>query len=371
MLKRFLIALVALILVAGGVVGYNLFRSKMIAQYFATMTPAPATVSVSEVTPGTWTPGLDAIGTAHARHGVDLSTEAAGTVREILFTANSEVEKGQLLVQIDDRMERADLAAAEAALDLAETSLKRVRELSARGVSAVSALDETEAAAAEARATVAKLKAALETKQLIAPFSGTIGIPKIELGQYVTAGTAYATLQDRTRMRVDFTLSEQDAGLVSIGQSLTVTSEVGDVSATGSVVGIDPKIDPNSRLVSLRAEVENPDSQLTPGQFLKVRVDLPSEDGVIALPQTVVASNLYGDSVFVIREETPEGAEAPALIARQVFVKLGRRSGELVEIVQGLVAGDKVVNAGQNKLTSGASVVIDNSISPDATAKAE
>ncbi|MEZ5686314.1 MAG: efflux RND transporter periplasmic adaptor subunit [Paracoccaceae bacterium] len=371
MFKRFLIALLALILVAGGVVGYNLFRDKMIAQFFATMKPAPAAVSVTEAQPISWTPGLAAIGTAHARHGVDLSTEATGTVREILFSANAQIEKGQLLVQIDDRIERADLAAAEAALALAETSLKRVKELKERGVSAVSTLDETEAAAAEARASVAKLKAALETKQLVAPFAGTIGIPKIELGQFVSAGTAYATLQDRERMRVDFTLSEQEAGLVSIGQSLSVRAEAGAASLRGTVTGIDPKIDPNSRLVSLRAEVDNPEGLLTPGQFLQVWVDLPREDGVIALPQTVVASNLYGDSVYVIREETPEGAEAPELIARQVFVQLGRRSGELIEIRTGVQPGDKVVNAGQNKLSSGARVVIDNSVAPDAAAKTE
>ncbi len=364
MIKRALLAFLALILVAGGIVGFNLFRSKMIAEFFAGMTPPPVTVSVSDVALTRWTPGLDAIGTATAARGVDLATEAAGIVREIRFAANDRVEEGQLLVQIDDRTERADLAAAEAALALAETSLTRARELRERGVSATTTLDQAEAGAVEARSTVAKLKAVLETKQLTAPFGGTIGIPRIEIGQFVTAGTTYATLQDRENMRVDFTLSEQDAGLVSVGQPVTVTSEVGDLSLSGEVTGIEPKIDPNSRLVTLRAEVENAEDKLTPGQFLRVRVDLAEVDGVIALPQTVVSSNLYGDSVFVIREETPEGAQEPQLIARQVFVELGRRSADLVEIVTGLEAGDRVVNAGQNKLSPGARVLIDNSVAP-------
>lgn len=371
MIKRLLIAFVALALVAGGIVGFNLFRSKMIAQFFASMTPAPVTVSVTEVEPIRWTPGLSAIGTATAARGVDLATEAAGIVREIHFDANDRIEQGQLLVQIDDRTERADLAAAEAALALAETSLTRARELRDRGVSASTTLDQAEATAVEARSTVAKLEAVLETKQLTAPFAGTIGIPRIEVGQYVTAGTTYATLQDRDNMRVDFTLSEQDAGLVSAGQPITVTSEVGDLSLSGAVTGIEPKIDPNSRLVTLRAEVENAEGKLTPGQFLRVRVDLAEVDGVIALPQTVVSSNLYGDSVYVIREETPEGSDEAQLIARQVFVELGRRSDDLVEIVSGVEPGDSVVNAGQNKLSPGARVMIDNSVSPAPGAAAQ
>lgn len=366
MIKRFIIAIIALGIVGGGIVGFNLFKAKMIAQYFATMTPPPVAVSVTEVQPQRWTPGLDAIGTANAAQGVDLAVEAPGIVREIAFAANDRVEKGQLLLQIDDRTERADLAAAEAARDLAETALVRARELRERGVSATTTLDTAEAQAVEARATVTKLNAVLETKRLIAPFSGVVGIPQVEAGQFVTPGTVYATLQDRDRMRVDFTLTEQQVGLVSAGQPVTATTEVGDLQLSGKVIGIEPKIDPNSRLVTIRAEVGNAEGRLTPGQFLRVRVELPEEDGVIALPQTVVSSSLYGDSVFVVRKG--ETADAPEKV-EQVFVKLGRRSGALVEIAEGLAAGDRVVNAGQNKLTPGATVTIDNTVSPDTAAK--
>ncbi len=149
-------------------------------------------------------------------------------------------------------------------------------------------------------------------------------------------------------MRVDFSLTEQQAPLVSAGQAVTVTTEVGDITAEGNITGIEPKIDPNSRLVTIRASVDNPGA-LTPGQFLRVRVSLPAETGVIALPQTVVASSLYGDSVYVVREEDGKDG-AKILKAQQVFVKLGRRDGTLVEITEGLKDGDQVVNAGQNKL---------------------
>lgn len=364
MIKRLLIAILALVLIAGGLVGFNLFRDKMIAGFFASMTPPAVTVSTTTVSPITWEPGIETIGSALAGQGVDLSTEAAGVIRDVPFKPNDRVEKGALLLQIDDRSERADLEASQANLSLARTELERAQALKNRGVSSANTLQTAQAAATAAEATVAKLQAALETKRLIAPFSGTIGIPQVEAGQFVTAGTPYATLQDTSTMRVDFTLTEQQAPLVTAGQMVTVTSEVGDVTAQGAVTGIEPKIDPNSRLVMLRASVDNPGG-LTPGQFLRVRVALPVQEDVIALPQTAVTSSLYGDSAYVVREVAQEGTDEKVLRAEQVFVTLGRRSGALIEITKGISAGDIVVNAGQNKLSPGASVKIDNSVSPD------
>ncbi|MFT3688154.1 efflux RND transporter periplasmic adaptor subunit [Paenirhodobacter sp.] len=358
MIKRFIIAIIALAVIGGGIVGFNLFRAKMIAQFLAAMNSAAFPVTVTEVVPGTWAPGIEAIGTANAAQGSDLSTEASGIVREIRFAANDTVEQGQLLVQIDDRQERADLEAARATEDLAQITLRRARNLQQRGVQATSTLDSAEAEAVSARSTVAKLEAVLSMKQLNAPFAGTIGIPRVEVGQFVSAGTVYATLQDRSKMRVDFSLSEQQAALVKGGMAVTVIGEEDGTQVAGSIIGIDPKIDPNSRLVNLRAILPEANGHLTPGQFLRVRVHLPEEKDVIALPQTVVASSLYGDSVYVVREETPEGSDTAHLVARQVFVQLGRRSAGMIEITSGLKAGDKVVNAGQNRLSSGAPVTI-------------
>lgn len=358
MIKRFIIAILALALIVGGVIGFNQFRAKMIGQFLASMKPGPAPVTISEVVPAPWSPGIEAIGTAAAAQGSDLSTEAAGVVREILFKANDTIEAGQLLVQIDDRQEKADLEAARAEADLAQTTLRRARNLQQRGVSATSTLDSAEAQALSTTASVQKLEAVLSMKRLNAPFGGTIGIPRVEVGEFVSVGTVYATLQDRTHMRVDFSLSEQQAALVQGGMPVTVNPEEGNTALSGTISGIDPKIDPNSRLVSLRADIPDAANVLTPGQFLRVRVNLPEEQNVIALPQTVVSSTLYGDSVYVLREETPEGESAPQLVARQVFVTLGRRSEDRIEITSGLKAGDRVVNAGLNRLSSGTTVKI-------------
>lgn len=366
MWSRLIIALVVLAVLVGGIVGFNLFRDQAIGDYFASMTPPPVTVSVVEAEPVTWKPGFEAIGTALAAQGVNLASETSGIVKEILFNANDRVEAAQHLVQLDDDVESADLAAAQSELELAQTQLERQRTLRERGVTAINDLDVAQATASSSQAQVLKLTAVMNQKSLEAPFRGVIGIAQIDVGEFVSAGTVYATLQDIDNMRVDFSLPEQQIPLVKLGMPVSATSEVGELQLRGQIIAIEPKIDPNSRLVTVRAQLDNPDQKLNPGQFMRVWVELPEEQGVLALPQTVVTSNLYGDSVFVVRTEG-EGDQAKQTV-EQVFVKTGRRSGELVEIVDGIAAGDEVVSAGQNRLTSGATVKIDNTVNPLPTA---
>lgn len=279
MIKRLIIAILLLGLVVGGIVGFNLFRAKMIGAYFASRQPPAVTVSTVTVEPAVWQPGLQAVGTARAEQGVDLGVETAGIVQTIKFQANDHVDQDELLVQIDDTIERADLAAANAKLNLSQTQLDRAEALKARGVSATNDVDVAQADATSARSEVEKLTAVMEQKALKAPFSGVIGIPRIDIGQYVVPGDVYATLQDLDAMRVDFALPEQQIRLVAIGLPVTISSEVGDVSLEGTISAIEPKIDPNSRLVTVRAAVKDPGHQINPGQFMRVMVHLPTEEG--------------------------------------------------------------------------------------------
>ncbi|WP_287176991.1 efflux RND transporter periplasmic adaptor subunit [Mesorhizobium sp.] len=407
MIKRFIIAFILLVLVCGGIVGFNLFRDNAMQQFFATMKPPAATVSTMIVKPSVWTPGVEAIGTVSAVRGVDLAVEAAGIVKDILFHANQKVEANAGLLQLDDAAERADLEATKAQAALDQTALTRALELQKRGVGSESTLDSARAAASASTSQVNRLQAVLEQKLLTAPFSGTVGIPRIDLGQYLTPGTSVATLQDLETMRADFSVPEQQLPLLKIGQTVRLGVGDGELPFTGTIRGIDPKIDPASRLVTVRAEVANPEAKLTPGQFVQVRVELPEENNVLTVPQTALTSSLYGDFVFVVRpakpaaangaapaaaaepEEKPAAdpaAEAPAakpeeqtaaapaeptaeeqkpqLVLAQVFVKPGRRNAGLVEILEGIAPGDKVVTAGQNRLSAGMSVAVDNTIDP-------
>lgn len=382
MIKRLVIAVILLALVAGGLVGFNLYRSKMITQFFATR-PIPAvTVSTVEAQPAPWQPAIEAIGTVNASQGVDLTVEAAGVVKEILFKSNQHVAAGDMLLRLDNVVQHADLEAARTALELDLTNLKRARELQSRGVATNVSLDSSEAAARASEAQVARATALLDQRQLSAPFQGTIGLSRVELGQYVAPGMIVTTLQDLDTMRVDFSLPEQELPLLKIGLPLQVHIEGDDRAFRGEIVGIDPRVDPDSRMVSLRGTIHGVNGGLTPGQFVRIRVELPKEEGVIALPQTVLVSSLYGDYVYVVRPKAaeeagatapatapaagaaPEAAAQPQLAVQQVFVQVGRRSAGLVEIVKGIASGDLVVTAGQNRLSNGTPAVIDNSVNP-------
>jgi membrane fusion protein (multidrug efflux system) len=356
------------------------------------MKPPAATVSAVVVKPVNWTPGVEAIGTVSAVRGVDLTVETAGIVKDILFHANQKVEAGAVLVQLDDAVERADLEAQKAQTALSQLALRRAQELQKKGVGSEVTLDTAESVATASAAQVAKLQAVVNQKQLKAPFKGTLGIPRIDLGQYLAPGTAVVTLQDLETMRVDFTVPEQQLPLLKIGQTVRLGIGDDEMPYTGSIRGIDPKIDPASRLVSVRAEVANTEGKLSPGQFVQVRVELPEENNVLALPQTALTSSLYGDYIFVVHEAKPAPAadpakpadettamaeqkpadaanpaaeeQKPALVLAQVFVKPGRRNEGLVEILQGITPGDQVVTAGQNRLFNGMSVTVDNTIDP-------
>ena len=438
-LRIVIIALVLLVLVVvvGGIVGFNFLRDNGIKQYFASMKPPAATVSTTIAKPSSWTPGVEAIGTVRAVRGVDLTVETTGIVKEILFHANQKVADGAVLLQLDGAVERADLEATKAQVAVVQMALTRAIELQRRGVNADATLDTARATASATAAQVNKLQAVLDQKQLTAPFSGTVGIPKIELGQYLAPGTVVVTLQDLDTMRVDFTVPEQQLPSLKIGQTVRLGIGGGEMPYAGTIRGIDPKIDPSSRLVNVRAEVANTEGKLTPGQFVQVRVELPEEQDVLTLPQTALTTSLYGDYIFVVQPAKPAGAppaqtakpeekptssatekpadakpadtkaadakpadamkpaadaakpaadaakptdkaadaakpaaegDKPALVLSQVFVKPGRRNQGMVEIVEGLKAGDEVVTAGQNRLFNGMSVAVDNTIDPTKSA---
>lgn len=427
-MKRFFIItgmLLLLALVCVGVVGFNLFRDSAIKQFFATMKPPAATVSTVVVKPSSWTPGVEAIGTVNAVRGVDLTVETAGIVKQILFHANQKVAADAVLLQLDDAVEKADLVAQKAQAASDQAALTRALELQRRGVGTDATLDAARAAADASAAQVNKLQAVLDQKQLSAPFTGTVGIPKIDIGQYLAPGNSVVTIQDLDTMRIDFTVPEQQLPLLKIGQTVRIGGSLQDMPFAGAIRGIDPKIDPASRLVSIRGEVANPEGKLTPGQFVQIRVELPEESNVVSVPQTAVTSSLYGDYVFVVEPAKPaeagaavpakpedskagaekpagdavkpqadasntakpaeaaakpdektaadpakpaDGAQKPALVLSQIFVKLGRRNNGMVEIADGLKSGDEVVTAGQNRLFNGMSVAVDNTIDPSKSA---
>ncbi|MEX3009359.1 efflux RND transporter periplasmic adaptor subunit [Hoeflea sp. TYP-13] len=349
--------------VCAGLIWFNFFRQEMIGQFFANMQPPAQVVSTTTVETRTWNPGITAIGTARAAKGAELAVQSVGLVKEILFNANDKVEKGAVLVRLDDAVERADLLDAETAVKINETALERSKQLMSRGINTQAALDQVSGDLDAARSKLARTKASIELKSLEAPFSGTIGIPQIEVGQYVSSGTVVATLQDLENMTVDFSVPEQFMERLELGQSVRFGLNESDLDLSGTIVGIDPRGDPQTRLVNVRAKmVDSAGEEIIPGRFLHVRIDLPVENDIVAVPQTAVVTSLYGDYIYKVIPDEREGAAKGGKIIRQVFVTPGRREGRDIEITDGLLAGDVIVTSGQNKLQPGASVKVDNSV---------
>jgi membrane fusion protein, multidrug efflux system len=364
LMKRRFVPVLLLVLatgICGGIIWFNFFRAQMIAGFFATMKAPAQAVSAVEVKAREWTPGISAIGTIRAENGVELAVQIGGVVREVNLKPNKQFGKGEILIQLDDAVERADLLDVKAAVGLNEQNLERAAALRARGSGTEVAHDQAQAQLATARSRMARLEATIDQKALKAPFDGVAGISRVDVGQYLQPGTVVATFQDLSRMKVDFTVPEQLASQLTFGQAAAFALAEGDWSMAGKVVGIDPRVDPKTRLVSVQAAVSDSNGRnILPGQFIRVRVELAPQPNVLTVPQTAVVSSLYGDYVFVIEADAKDGQSSE--VARQVFVKVGRRDGGVSEVLSGLTPGQKVVASGQNKLQSGTAVKINNSI---------
>ncbi|KAB0268659.1 efflux RND transporter periplasmic adaptor subunit [Microvirga brassicacearum] len=363
-MKRRLVVTLVFVLAIGlcaGLIWFNFFKERMIKDFFANMKPPAQAVSSAKVEAKTWNPAIGAIGTARAANGVELAFETAGIVKEIQFKANQNVTKGAVLVQLDDTVERADLQDVQANVKTAESAFERAKTLSSRGYGTEANFDQASAFLAAARSRLARLQATIEQKALKAPFSGVIGIPRIDVGQYLQPGTVIASFQDLDSMKVDFTVPEQVAADVKLGQEVHVGVSETNLPFSGKVIGKDPRVDPKTRLVSVQALVEdNKDGSILPGQFLHVEVVLPPQPNIVTVPQTAVVTSLYGDYVFTIDEEDKAGEKV--LTTKQVFVKTGRRRGGAIEVVSGITPGQLVVASGQNKLQAGSTVKINNSV---------
>ncbi|WP_313474794.1 efflux RND transporter periplasmic adaptor subunit [Stutzerimonas kunmingensis] len=309
-----------------------------------------------------WQSRLPAIGTLKASQGIDLSVEIAGTITDVQFQSGERVSKGQAIVLLDSEMEEASLASAEADLNLSRLEFQRARSLLDRQAISRSEYDRLNAESQKAAASVAQLRASLSKKRILAPFSGTIGIRQVDVGDYIAAGTPIATLQDLTTLYVDFFLAEQHVPLLKLGQrvQLQVAAYPGE-RFEGVISALNPKVETTTRNVQVRAELGNPDGRLLPGMFADLQVLLPTETAQVVVPETAITYTLYGNSVLLVTEGTPpEGvsSDEPYLVVERRFVTTGERRDGLTVVLDGLEGGEQVITAGQLKLDSGTHVAI-------------
>ena len=358
MLRWFITVGLLLALLVAALVGFNAFRSHMIAQFFANNKPPPVNVSVVEAKAEVVPNLLTAVGELVAVHQVNVTTDVSGRITDIMFTAGSAVKSGTPLVQLYDAPEQGDLANFKAQATVAQLSLDRAKQLAARQFGPQATVDQAQAAFDQAQAGIAKTEAIIAQKLVRAPFGGELGVRHVEVGQFLTAGTQIVSLTDLSELYANFTVTEKDSGQLKVGQVVRIKVDAyPGKTFEGKITTIEPQISSDTRNIRVQATIANPDRILKPGMFATTTVVLPDKPAVVTVPETAVDYTLYGDSVFVLEEKKGNDGKT-SLSAVRTFVQTGNRLDGRAEILKGVKAGDRVVAVGQLKLQSGAAVTI-------------
>jgi len=364
MVRWFIIVGLLLTLLVGGLVGFNAFRSKMIAQFFANNKPPATSVSIAEAKSEVIPNLLTAVGDLAAVHQVNVTSDVSGRITEILFQAGANVKAGTPLLQLFDGPEQGDLASFKAQATMAQLSLERARQLAARQFGPQATVDQAQSAFDQANAGIAKTQAIISQKLVRAPFDGELGVRKVEVGQYLTAGTQIVSLTDLSVLYANFTIPEKDSGQLKVGQIVRIKVDAyPGQTFEGKITTIEPQISTDTRNIRVQATIANPERILKPGMFVTTTVVLPDKPPVITIPETAVDYTLYGDSIFLITEKKEDDGKT-SLSATRSFVQTGNRIEGRAEILKGLKPGDRVVAVGQLKLQSGSAVTISTDPAP-------
>lgn len=363
MVKRMLLMLVVAAAMIGGL-GYFKLRQVQAAIKGASFTPPPEAITTVIAKQTTWPSTLDVVGTIAAVHGVTVSADLPGTVDKIHFESGQFVNAGDILVELDTRQERAQLASMQAAQELAKIQYARSQKLVTEGVISRVDYDKAIADQKQSEANTAEIKAAIDRKTIRAPFSGVLGIRQANLGQYLAAGSPIVSLQSLNPIYVNFSVPQQDMPHVKIGQTVRVTADdLAGMTFTGRVNALDSVVDQATRNVQIQATLSNPQGKLRPGMFTNVQVGVGASSTVFPLPASAISYAPFGDSVYIVSEmKGPEGQTYRGV--RQQFVKVQGSRGDQVGVISGLHAGDEIVTSGVFKLRNGAPVAVNNKVQP-------
>jgi membrane fusion protein (multidrug efflux system) len=364
MAKRmvFMLGVVVLVLSTLGFVKYRQIESAI--SKASSFQPPPEAVTTIVAKREQWPSAINIIGSVQAVQGVMVSADLPGTIAKIDFDSGKAVKAGDVLVELDTRQERAQLAALEAQRDLAHLNYGRNEELAKQGVISRVDYDRSNAEQRQTDANVAEVKATIERKTIRAPFSGILGIRKVNLGEYLAAGAPIVPLQSLNPIYVNFGVPQQNTDQVRIGRTIKVAKEdMAGQTFAGRVTAVDSVVDETTRNVQVQATLANPGGKLQPGMFVQVDLNLGSSQPMVTLPASAISYAPYGDSVFVVTDlKDPKGNSYRGV--RQQFVKVGGSRGDQVAIISGVNPGDEIVSSGVFKLRNGAAVQVNNKVQP-------
>ena len=398
---------IALVVVFGGIIAFNLIKAFMIKRFFASYSPPAVTVSSAVAKKVDWQPTLNAVGNFVAINGVEVNSEASGSVVKINFESGQYVQKDEPLIIIDDSVDQALLKFNQSDLILKELDYKRQTDLFKRGATPSSSVDAANANLQQAQAKVEQTQAQIKQKHISAPFAGRLGIRQINLGQYISPGqTTIVSLQSMDPLYLEFYLPEQLYKQIHPNQMLTFSiEEYPNYLFEGKLTAINSKIDLNTHNVLIHAtlpncpaeSMANPEKSplvktrkelrgskliitcnnetkskntsqnyvFIPGMFAAIELEQPAQKDTIIVPSTAVSYSLYGNSIYVIEKDStgkknPDGSEV--LTVNRVFVSTGDQEGNYTVVKKGIKEGQLVVSTGDLKLQNGTPVVINNSV---------
>ena len=352
--------LVALVLagIFGGIFGWKQHTSQQMAAAQAAGLPPPV-IAAASVRHETWQPFIQVVGSLVAVAGIEVTSEVSGQVSAIHVSSGEPVGQGDLLVELDDRTDQAQLKGLLAERALARLKYERLATLVKDKSVSKSDYDEARALLDAADAAVSAQQALVEKKRIRAPFDGRLGIRRIDVGEFLTPGAAIVPLEKLDPIFADFTLPERELARINVDQTIEIKVQAyPEARFAGKIRAIDPGVNIGSRSFRVRAELQNPEQRLRPGMFADVRVLLPQQEDVVTVPDTAISYAPYGDSVFVI-----EDRDGQSIVTRRQIETGPTRNGR-VSVLSGLEAGEKVVSAGHNKLRNGQTVAIDSQPAP-------
>lgn len=366
---RYVIVIIALVLVIGGLGGIKATQIKSLIDFGQTMQaagPPPEAVNTRLAEEQSWEGLLSATGTVVTERGVTLSNDAPGVVSKLHFESGQNVKQGQVLVELDASVERAQLASLVARQRLAKQSLERSEKLLPTGAIPQAQFDADQSAYDSLGADINALQAEIDRKVVRAPFSGRLGIRAINQGQYLAPGTAITLIDSSDAVYVDFTLPQQELDQLKVGLTTRIYLKSGGTPiAEGTISAVEQSLDTATRTIRLRASVKNKSGALRPGMFVNVGIALPETQKVLVVPATAIVHAPYGDSLFVVEPKKDDAGKPvtgqdgqPVQAARQQFVRLGAMRGDFVAVVDGVKPGEEIVTVGAFKLRNGSPVAV-------------
>ncbi len=364
---------ITLIIIFGGIFGYDALRTWGTKQYLEHFKAPPVTISSATVKSTTWHNSITAVGTIYSYQSVDISPQQAGQIEKIYFKSGDIVQKNQPLIGQDTSLDEQSLKSDEAKLVLAKANFQRDKKLAKQNFVSQSMLDQKRAALSQAIAEVARTKEIIAEKTIRAPFAGKIGIREVNLGQYVSPGDKLTSLQSLNPLRAIFSIPEQNLPEVKRGLPVKVSVDAyPGKTFPGVITAIDSQINQDTRNFQIEARLPNDKLELYPGMFANISIELPSTQNALVIPQTAITYNLYGDSVYVLTPEKgtttkddKSKSNKTVYLATTKYITVGEQRDNEAIVTKGLKAGDVVVTSGQLKVHDGTRVTVNNSINPN------